>query len=269
MNTRLTLLAIATSIAMAGNAHAQNQLPSAGNVGIGTLRPEAALDVRGSAKVAGDIMLGDEGRSTRGLIAYGRLDLSSGGNEDIYLNRRSGARDVYVGEPGHISNLNVSGKTTTTTIELTSDRHQKTGFRSVAQGDVLSRLATLPISTWVYTNSPGTRHLGPTAQDFKSAFPEIGDDDRHIGAGDGIGVALAAIRDLHEVVRRQEAELRSLRRDLVEARRSTALSGNPAPARDEQPSGLPLFPVSDVEGLLSAGTGEGGVSHADSSFAGR
>jgi len=203
---------------MGASAPAQNLFPSGGNVGIGTTNPGAPLDVRGSVRVAGDLLIGDSGLSTRAIVATARMDLSSGPNEDIYLNRLGQSRNVYVGDKDHLSSLQVSGKTTTTTLELTSDRNQKESFRPVQPGTILAQLLEVPISTWAYTNAPGIRHIGPMAQEFKSAFPDLGEDDKHIGAGDGIGVALAAIQDLYALVQQQKTEILALRREVDSVR---------------------------------------------------
>lgn len=226
MNTRIFLSTLAATLALGTTGSAQNLFPAGGNVGIGTTNPGAPLDVRGSVRVAGDLMIGDAGLSTRALVATARLDLSSGPNEDIYLNRLGKSRDVFVGDKDHVSNLQVSGRTTTTTLELTSDRNQKQAFHPVPPGETLSKLMELPITTWAYTNAPGVRHIGPMAQEFKAVFPDLGEDDRHLGAGDGIGVALAAIQDLYRLVQRQQSEIVALRRE-VDSVRGELLAARP------------------------------------------
>jgi trimeric autotransporter adhesin len=75
----------------------------------------------------------------------------------------------------------------------------------------------LPISTWAYTNSPGIRHVGCTAQDFYAVFG-IGEDDKHIATVDADGVALAAIQGLNH---KQEESLHE--RDLQIANLNTEL----------------------------------------------
>ena len=51
------------------------------------------------------------------------------------------------------------------------------------------------------------------AQDFHAAFG-VGEDDRHISTSDADGVALAAIKGLHEIVREKDAEIQALKRRL-------------------------------------------------------
>jgi hypothetical protein len=76
--------------------------------------------------------------------------------------------------------------------------------------DVLERVAALPITTWSYLWDEGrVRHMGPMAQDFHAAFG-LGGDERRIDVADGLGVALAAIQALHELVEGQAAEIAEL-----------------------------------------------------------
>jgi hypothetical protein len=63
--------------------------------------------------------------------------------------------------------------------------------------EILSKLASLPISTWNYIGEdPSVRHLGPMAQDFKAAFG-LGDSDKLIDMSDANGVVMVAIQALH------------------------------------------------------------------------
>jgi hypothetical protein len=71
----------------------------------------------------------------------------------------------------------------------------------------------LPITTWAFNDDPATRHIGPMAQDFATAFG-FGVDDKHIALGDSNGVALAAIQGLHQVLQQREREIVRLRERL-------------------------------------------------------
>lgn len=91
-----------------------------------------------------------------------------------------------------------------------SDRNRKHLFASVAGEDVLTRLRSLPITTWTYnTESDGVRHLGPMAQDFRQAFG-LGDDDRVISTVDADGVALAAAQALDARTLQQQQRIEAL-----------------------------------------------------------
>jgi len=96
-----------------------------------------------------------------------------------------------------------------------SDRTAKASFADVDRRKVLDRLATLPITTWKYRGaSDQARHIGPTAQDFYSAFA-LGDDDRYISTVDASGVALAAIQGLNDLLLERDAEVEQLKARLA------------------------------------------------------
>jgi len=57
-------------------------------------------------------------------------------------------------------------------------------------------LRKVPVSTWNYiAEGQQSRHLGPMAEDFYSAF-QLGTTDRAIGIQDAVGVSLAAVKAL-------------------------------------------------------------------------
>ncbi|MBI4773257.1 MAG: tail fiber domain-containing protein [Deltaproteobacteria bacterium] len=94
-------------------------------------------------------------------------------------------------------------------VIVISDRNMKENFGNVESGDVLARVADLPISTWNYKqDSTGYRHMGPMAQDFHAAFG-LG-DDRTIHAVDAGGVAFAAIQELNRKLDAQTARIEEL-----------------------------------------------------------
>jgi len=69
---------------------------------------------------------------------------------------------------------------------------------------VLDRVVSLPITSWNF-KTDATRHIGPMAQDFYSAF-KVGTDERHIATVDEDGVALAAIQGLNEKLQAEAAQ---------------------------------------------------------------
>lgn len=88
-----------------------------------------------------------------------------------------------------------AGSGTWTTL---SDRNAKENFQDVSPGDVLAKVAAMPVKTWNYkTQDDDIRHIGPTAQDFRSAFG-VGESDTGITTVDADGVAFAAIKGLVE-----------------------------------------------------------------------
>jgi hypothetical protein len=95
----------------------------------------------------------------------------------------------------------------------------KRDFAPVNDDEVLKAVDALPISSWSYkADGTNARHIGPMAQDFKSAF-HLGSNDKTILQVDGDGVSLAAIKALSQRVKELEARNRSLE-DRVSALRS-------------------------------------------------
>ena len=90
-----------------------------------------------------------------------------------------------------------------------SDAALKRDFQPVDGAAVLAAVARLPITSWRY-RAEDSRHLGPTAQDFRAAFG-LGADARSIATVDADGVALAAIQELERRTRQVEALTREVR----------------------------------------------------------
>jgi hypothetical protein len=136
-----------------------------------------------------------------------------------------GERWVYIGDNIGGNTLTVwngAGLTDAGVWYNASDQHRKTDFHDVDSRAILERLVALPVRQWRYTNeSPGVKHLGPTAQDFHQAFG-LGADDKAIGTVDADGVALAALQGLNQKlcqeVRRRDAEHADLKRQIAELR---------------------------------------------------
>ena len=99
-----------------------------------------------------------------------------------------------------------------------SDRTVKRDIEPVDERAVLEGVSQLPISTWSYrADSRSVRHLGPMAQDFFAEFG-LGDSDRSYDPIDAHGVALAAIKALHDQLREQNARIEALERENQELR---------------------------------------------------
>ena len=105
-----------------------------------------------------------------------------------------------------------SGTVTANGVQLTSDRNAKENFAALDRQALLAKVAALPLTEWNYKNDPaGTRHLGPMAQDFQTAFQLNGGDDKHISVVDESGVALAAIQGLNQKLDEKDAEIEKLK----------------------------------------------------------
>ncbi len=70
----------------------------------------------------------------------------------------------------------------------------KKDIRPADPASVLAGVVSLDISEWRFRNDDGRRHLGPTAEDFQTAFG-LGDGET-ISSIDATGVTLAAIQGL-------------------------------------------------------------------------
>jgi hypothetical protein len=220
-----------------------------GNVGIGTYSPAQRLHVQDSGAETGRIQVGGTGTTgaskiisfgdgdfvTIGenglddrleirakIIAFTNATVGAGPPLEIYSGFLNGVADtnaVTLEMPGNKKlgiwdDLVVWGETTTTAVNITSDRNAKEQFKPVNAREVLAKVARLPITEWQYKardeSRPETaRHIGPMAQDFRAAFA-LGHDEKHITSVDADGVALAAIQGLHEIVKEKDAELSRL-----------------------------------------------------------
>ena len=108
---------------------------------------------------------------------------------------------------------NFSSGVNAPSFNTTSDRNAKQDFAEVDGREVLAKVVALPIQTWKFKQDSGTRHIGPMAQDFHSAFG-VGPDDKHIATVDADGVALTAIQGLHSIVKEKETEIAELKKRL-------------------------------------------------------
>jgi hypothetical protein len=103
-----------------------------------------------------------------------------------------------------------------------SDMNLKENFTEIDTREILERVARLPVTRWNYkADDPNVQHIGPTAQDFKRLFG-IGSNDRSTSTVDPAGVALAAIKGLHEKtaeLERKTAEIEGLKKRIDELSR--------------------------------------------------
>jgi len=114
--------------------------------------------------------------------------------------------------------IHTNGSVTTFgAVNPPSDRNVKRDFEPVDPEEILEKVVSMPIESWAYKSSPGTRHIGPVAQDFHAAF-SLGMDDKHIATVDADGVALAAIQGLHEIVQEKDAEIQELKQTVADLR---------------------------------------------------
>ena len=135
--------------------------------------------------------------TTSGIVLDG---VTVSENTGITLPNTNGNRTMSAFSQG----MNFNCSVFCTSINPSSDRNLKEQFQPVNPADVLDRVANLPITSWNYKQDAATRHIGPMAQDFYSAF-NVGTDERHIATVDEDGVALAAIQGLNEKLKTEAA----------------------------------------------------------------
>jgi len=106
-----------------------------------------------------------------------------------------------------------------------SDVNSKENFRDLDGGDVLTKLAAMPIREWNYrTQDAAIRHVGPTAQDFHAAFG-LGEDPLRISTIDADGIALAGVSALARENAALKADLAAVRAELAALRQVVTAAG--------------------------------------------
>lgn len=142
------------------------------------------------------------------------FDNAATGGEELKI-RQNG--QVRVGPaPGNIvlqpnGDIEIAG-----TLFENSSRSYKEGVEPLDSRDVLAKIAALDIFEWSYANQP-SRHIGPMAEDFHSLFG-LGHDEKALSPRDVAGVALVALKGLHEKVEAREGEIERLQQEMAELR---------------------------------------------------
>lgn len=195
-------------------------LSASGQVGVGTGSPAAKLHVTGSdgttqlrvAETSATVAL----RTLLDLRNAGDLQFimrnTDSGENWQFLAFNNGFQISQVGTTAIFSFLETGDMQIPGAYTSTSDVAAKENIVPVDPTAVLARVLDLPIATWNYRHqSADSRHIGPMAQDFFSAF-QLGNDDKRIAVTDPSGVALAAIQGLHQKLVQREAEIDALSR---------------------------------------------------------
>ena len=189
-----------------------------GNVGIGTNDPGSQLRV---VAAAGRQAIRAECTTRNAIFAF-----AAGGDPTLAV-EQDGSGDLIFGAvrngvPFRVLN---NGDVQVRGVTLNCDQNVKANFSDVDRGDIIERLAAIPIRAWNYKMDPaGVRHIGPTSQDFHAAFELNGDDETNIASVDAQGIALAAIQGLNEKLNAENAQLRTNLANLE--RRLAALESN-------------------------------------------
>jgi hypothetical protein len=198
-------------------------LGPSGNVGVGTGAPAASLHVfRNNATAQLRV---EEATATTGSRNMLRI-VNNGASTFRFDNTFSGSiwgfgslgtGNFFIGNtPGQPLAMQITpagNMIITGTYSSTSDRKAKADIVEVDPGEVLAKVAELPVSTWRFKQAD-ERHMGPMAQDFAAAFG-LGSDDTHIAPTDVGGVALAAIKALKQQLDGKDAQIRELNERLA------------------------------------------------------
>jgi hypothetical protein len=187
-----------------------------GGVGINTSStPDNSLSINATAYLFSHVLYlrGDTGTDHNHALAYNGNTTTNFGTGQYQVDGPAlwgfsggvlGTRNG--GDHGALV-WNTTSVTVNGTFNNNSDRNAKQDFSAVTPASILDKVAQLPLSEWSYKTDAGTRHIGPMAQDFYSAF-NIGTDDRHIAPIDEGGVALAAIQGINQKL---ETEVKALK----------------------------------------------------------
>jgi hypothetical protein len=212
----------------AGAPTSSIDINTAGQVGIGTSAPAAALHVyRGGGSAMLRVEETNGSSATRTLVdlrntGAPRIAMSdtlastgwdmTGGSAFTVAASGAGTPQLSLAANG---NLNITG-----TLSQGSSVTLKENLVPVRAAELLDALQRLPIYTWNYRQSDsGDRHLGPTAEDFHRLFG-LGNNDKAIAPGDMAGIALGAVQWLSAALAEKERALQALqaRLDALEAR---------------------------------------------------
>jgi hypothetical protein len=97
------------------------------------------------------------------------------------------------------------------------DRNAKKNFTPVNGGEILDKLAAVPVEKWNYKweKDSDVPNIGPMAQAFKAAFYP-GRDDKSITTLEFDGVELAAIQGLNQKVEEKETRIQEQAREIAD-----------------------------------------------------
>ena len=143
-------------------------------------------------------------QATNGQIAY---------ESDDELSFRVNGIDAFMQLSPYTHHIKMSNGATLTAGGVWTNACSKSlkNLRARIHGkQVLDKLIALPIYDWTYTRQPSEKHVGPTAEDFYSAFG-LGNSDKTLSALDVAGVAVAAIQQLSQEIVELKREIEKLK----------------------------------------------------------
>jgi hypothetical protein len=101
-----------------------------------------------------------------------------------------------------------------------SSRTFKENFEPLESEYLLSTISNMQVDSWNYKNSD-EKHIGPIAEDFVEAF-DVGTmrkdgtrENKYLAARDVAGVALAGVKELIQIIEKQNAKIEQLERQVA------------------------------------------------------
>jgi trimeric autotransporter adhesin len=101
------------------------------------------------------------------------------------------------------------------------DRANKENFAEVDKRETLEKLVAMPITEYNLKGQDASIiHFGPVAQDFAAVFG-YGEEKLLINMMDAVGVAMASVQGLYQVVKEKDEEIRALKRSMARLHEET------------------------------------------------
>ena len=218
----------------AGVAQTGLEVTPGGSVGLGTATPQAKMHIYGTDPAVAGTKLQVENANTgagaqrelfelrnKGGVSFifedttvpERWSFATFSSSFVINNQAVGGIEYNFGPTG---NLVIAGNLTANGVFYPSSRVLKSDFRMVDGREVLARLTAMPVSEWRYRSDPAaSRHIGPVAEDFHSAFG-LGANGTGLNVGDVAGVTIAAVQGLWMELRDQKAAAQDQEKTLAE-----------------------------------------------------
>ena len=178
---------------------------TSGDVGLGTSSPDGPLHLAGDSTY---ITLADTNDNDKWFVTHAA---GNDGNFEITseLNASGSYTLALVLQPD--GDMTIDG-----TLTENSDKNAKMAIEPVNASEILTKVAALPVSSWIYRDDTArARHIGPMAQDFYALFG-TGASETGISTLDTSGVALAAIQALQAENEALKARLDRLEAEIAE-----------------------------------------------------
>ncbi len=171
-----------------------------------------------TANRQGSVVIGDGAASfsSDSIYATANNQFVVRGAGGIRMITSANANPANVGTRGQISGVEVAaGGGAWSSI---SDRNRKENFLALETGSVLTRLRSVPVTTWNYkTQDRSIRHIGPMAQDLHVAFG-VGESNLLINSVDIDGINMAGVKELDARTVGQDSRISALEAENKELR---------------------------------------------------